>query len=193
MAKAAAKSPPPPANALIVLAGDELFSRAEQLVAIQQSIFGKEDPGMGLVRMDATSLGADAMAAILDEVRTPSMFAPKKLVIVDPADPVFKKVEGEDEKRLGNRELLENYLEAPVDSATLVLVVNSWLKTTRLHKALDKVGGIRWCESIKAHAAPAWIVRRAAEAYGKTIDAATAGRLADLIGPDQQRLDNELA
>jgi len=73
------------------------------------------------------------------------------------------------------------------------LVVNSWLKTTRLHKALDKVGGVRWCESIKAHLAPAWIVRRAAEAYGKTIDSATAGRLADLIGPDLQRLDNELA
>src|SRR4051794_16754414 len=125
MAKAAAKSPPPPANALIVLAGDELFSRAEQLVAIQQSIFGKEDPGMGLVRMDATSLGADAMAAILDGVRPPSMFPPKKLVVVAPADPLFKKAEEEDERRLGNRELLENYLAAPSDFATLVLVVTT--------------------------------------------------------------------
>jgi DNA polymerase III delta subunit len=193
MAKAAAKSPPTPSNALIVLAGEELFLRAEQLVAIQQSIFGKEDPGMGLVRMDAASLGADAMAAVLDEVRTPSMFAPKKLVIIDPADPLFKKADSDDEKRLGNRELLENYLAAPSDFATLVLVVNSWLKTTRLHKTLDKVGAVRWAESIKPHQAPPWIVSRAKNAYGKTIDPAAASRLADLIGPDLQRLDNELA
>ena len=133
------------------------------------------------------------MAAILDEVRTPSMFAPKKLVIVDPADPVFKKVDDDEEKRLSNRELLETYLEAPVDSATLVLVVNSWPKTTRLHKALDKIGGIRWCESIKAYAAPAWIARRATDAYAKSIDSTAAARLAELIGPDLQRLDNELA
>src|SRR4051812_36854692 len=146
MPKAPAKAAPP-VPPLIVLAGEELFLRSEHLVAVHRAVFGEEDPGMGLVRIDPTTRGGDAIAAILDEVRTPSMFAPKKLVIVDPADPVFKKVEGEDEKRLGNRELLENYLEAPVDSATLVLVVNSWLKTTRLHKALDKVGGIRWCES----------------------------------------------
>lgn len=193
MAKTPARTPSIPPAAMIILAGEELFLRAEHLVAIQQSIFGKEDPGMGLVRMDAAALGANAITAILDEVRTPSMFAPKKLVIVDPADPLFKKSESDDENRLGNRELLENYLNAASDFATLVLVVNSWPKTTRLHKALDKVGAVRWCESIKPHQAPPWIVSRAKNAYGKSIDGTAAARLADLIGPDLQRLDNELA
>ncbi len=192
MAKAATKTTP--SSALIVLAGEELFLRAEQLVTVQRAVFGNEDPGMGYVRMDPVTLGGDAMATILDEVRTPSMFAPKKLVVVDTADPLFKKADADaDERRLGNRELLENYLEAPSDFATLVLVVTSWPKTTRLHKALDKVGAIRWCESIKSYQAPPWIVARAKEAYGKTIDPAAAARLADLIGPDLQRLDNELA
>ena len=40
---------------------------------------------------------------------------------------------------------------------------------------------------------PGLDLRRAAEAYGKTIDPAAAARLAELIGPDLQRLDNELA
>jgi DNA polymerase III subunit delta len=192
MAKAIAKTAP--ASAIIVLAGEELFLRSEHIVAVQQTVFGSEDPGMGYVRMDPAALGGDAMAAILDEVRTPSMFAPKKLVVVDPADLLFKKADSEmDERRLGNRELLENYLEAPSDFATLVLVVASWPKTTRLHKALDKVGAIRWCESIKPQQAPPWIVSRAKNAYGKAIDPAAATRLADLIGPDLQRLDNELA
>jgi len=193
MAKATSLStlPAPP---LIVLAGEELFLRGAQLVEIQRAIFGGDDPGMGLVRLDPGALGADAMAAILDEVRMPSMFAPRKLVVVDPADLLFKKVEAaEEDRRLGARELLENYLAAPVDSATLVLVMDAWLKTTRLHKALDKMGAVRWCEPIKAYQAPAWVVRRAKEAYGKTIEPAAVGRLAELIGPDMQRLDNELA
>lgn len=194
MAKTAAKSsaPLPP---MLVLAGEELFLRSQHLLDIQQAIFGNEDPGMGLVRLDAASLGGDAMAAILDEVRMPSMFAPKKLVIVNPADPLFKKADfgADDDRKLGNRELLENYLAAPVDSATLVLVLDSWLKTTRLHKQLDKIAGVRWCDPIKAYQAPQWISKRTQEAYGKTIDPNAGARLAELIGPDLQRLDNELA
>ena len=183
-----------PVPPLIVLAGEELFHRSEHLVDILRAIFGTEDPGMGLVRRDPASLGPDAIASILVEVRTPSMFAPRKLVVVDPADALFKKTEGADaDMRLGCRELLENYLAAPVDGATLVLVVETWLKTTRLHKALDKAGGIRWCEPLKPQFAPGWIARRAVEAYGKSIDAPAAARLAELIGPDLQRLDNELA
>ena len=60
-------------------------------------------------------------------------------------------------------------------------------------KALDKIGAIRWCDSIKDFQVPHWIVRRAADEYKKTIDPPAAERLADLIGPDLQRLDNELA
>src|SRR5690606_3912243 len=73
------------------------------------------------------------------------------------------------------------------------LTFSSWPKNTRLHKMLDKAGAVRWCETIREQQAPAWISRRAKEGYGKTMDAAAAARLAELIGPDLQRLDNELA
>jgi DNA polymerase III delta subunit len=58
---------------------------------------------------------------------------------------------------------------------------------------LDKVGAVRRCETIKEHQALPWITRHARERYGKTIDGPAAARLAELIGPDLQRLDNELA
>jgi DNA polymerase-3 subunit delta len=193
MAKTATKPTVPP---VVVLAGEELFLRNQQLDEIQNALFDGEDPGMGLVRLDPVSLGADAMATILDEARTASMFAPKKLVIVDPADPLFKKGEDdadEDDDRLSNREILENYLQSPPEGSTLVLVSAKWLKTTRLHKMLDKVGAIRRCDSIKEQQALPWITRHAKERYGKTIDGPAAVRLAELIGPDLQRLDNELA
>ena len=55
------------------------------------------------------------------------------------------------------------------------------------------MGAVRWCEAIKDGAVIGWLTRRAREAYGKTIEPAAAERLKDLIGPDLQRLDNELA
>ena len=109
---------------MIVIAGEELFLRTEHLAHVQKQIFGGDDPGMGLVRLDPGTAGEDVMASILDEVRTPSMFAPKKMVVVDPADALFKKeAESQDPRRLGNREILESYLEKPVEGSTLVLVV----------------------------------------------------------------------
>ena len=194
-----AKTQPKPTGTLppvLILAGEELFLRNQHLADIQHQLFQGEDPGMGLVRLDPASLGGGAMAIVLDEARTASMFNPKKLVIVDPADPLLKKADSDDDNKLSNREILENYVESVIGGggeSTLVLVFNSWLKTTRLHKALDKVGGVRWAEPIKEFQVPAWINRRAKEAYEKTIDPPATQLLADLIGPDLQRLDNELA
>jgi len=186
MAKTAKSSVIPP---VIVLAGEELFLRIQELAEIQREIFGDEDPGMGLVRLETTS-----MAVVLDEARTASMFNPKKLVVVDPADPLFKKAEAEDEGgKLSNREILENYIESPAEGATLVLVCTNWLKTTRIHKMLEKQGAVRRCDPIKESQVIPWIVQRTREVYDKVIDSVAAARLAGLIGPDLQRLDNELA
>jgi len=180
---------------LVVVAGEELFLRTQHVAEIKRAVLGEGDPGMAMVRFDETA----NIATVLDEARTPSMFAPKKLVIVDLADVLLKG--GLDEgpavrgKRpaLSNREMLENYLEGPPEGAVLVLVVESWLKTTRLHKALDKMGAVLWALPLKEYQVLPWMTRRAREAYGKGMDGAAAERLKDLIGPDLQRLDNELA
>ncbi|MCL2647342.1 MAG: hypothetical protein FWD61_10130, partial [Phycisphaerales bacterium] len=120
MAKTSAKSSATPP--VIVLAGEELFLRIQQLAGIQRDIFGDEDPGMGLVRLDPASLGGSAMASVLDEARTASMFNPKKLVIVDPADPLFKKTEADDDgggggggATLPTPQIRENYTHPPPD------------------------------------------------------------------------------
>lgn len=178
---------------VMVIAGEELFLRQQHLLRIRQDVLGDEDPGMAQVRFDESS----DMATVLDEVRTPSMFASRKLVIVDPADKLLKGGGGDDAGKgkgtLSNREMLENYLESPSDFATLVLVCESWLKTTRIHKQLDKLGAVLWCEPLRDYQVPQWLTRRVREAYNKNIEPQAAQRLADLIGPDLQRLDNELA
>ena len=52
---------------------------------------------------------------------------------------------------------------------------------------------MRRCDPVKEQQVPPWITRQAREVYNKTIDGPAATRLAELIGPDLQRLDNELA
>ena len=200
---------------VIIIAGEETFLREQFLAEIRTAVFGDEDPGMGYVRLDGAALmsgDGGGVAAILDEVRTASMFAPKKLVVVDPADPLFKKRGGgggagedtDDDSDASipgtadNREILERFVAETATGgggaeATLVLVATSWLKTTRLHKAIEKAGGFRLAEAIKPHLASNWVTRRSAEAHGKQIEPAATARLVELVGPELQRLDNELA
>jgi len=207
------KSPAGTLPAVIVVAGEETFLREQFLAEIRATVFGDQDPGMGYIRLDGAALmsgDGGGVATILDEVRTASMFAPKKLVVVDPADPLFKKRAaggGEDEDAeseaatpgtADNREILERFVAETTAGgggveATLVLVATSWLKTTRLHKAIEKAGGFRLAEAIKPHLAPNWVARRAPEAHEKQIEPAAASRLVELVGPELQRLDNELA
>ena len=67
MAKAATSSVALPP--VIVVAGDEMFLQNQHLAEIERGLFGGEDPGMGLVRLDPAAMGPNAMAVILDEAR----------------------------------------------------------------------------------------------------------------------------
>ena len=98
--------------------------------------------------------------------------------------------------KLSNREiLLENYVESAYrwGRIHLVSVFNSWLKTTCLHKALDKGSGVNIVthrmnlRSPPGSTAPLYTGLRKNHRPSRPLSL-----LADLIGPDLQRLDNEL-
>jgi DNA polymerase III subunit delta len=89
------------------------------------------------------------------------------------------------------RSQLEDYLAKPSTSATLVLRVPSLPANQRIYKLIDKLGGIEKCEPPKDLVR--WITDHARSAH-KLAVAPDAGRmLADLIGADLGRIDNELA
>ncbi len=205
-------------NPVTVVAGAELFLRREFLDQIRSSFRRENDSDFGYIRLDETA----SVQTILDECRTVGMFAPKKLVVVDPADALFRPrggaaagttgvsgtaVEAADESEMdlsdesdaqagagaaSARELILRYAETPSDNCALVLVCSTWMKTTRLHKFLDSQGAIHSCEPLSEHAAPAWITQRAKSTYAKAIRPDAAMRLAELIGPDLAALDGEL-
>jgi DNA polymerase III subunit delta len=124
-----------------------------------------------------------SLADVQDELRCFAMFGGRKIVVVRDADKFISTFRGE----------MEAFLAAPPDSATLVLRMDSLPATQRIHKVIAKVGQIVPCEPPKDRDLPAWIMRHAKEAHGLTLQAGVAAQLADLIGVDLGRIDNELA
>lgn len=131
-------------------------------------------------RMDIDGERAE-LADVLDELRSFAMFGGHKLVIVRGADDFITRF----------REQLEKYLSSPVDSATLIMRCDVLQKNTRIYKLIDKLGGICICEPPRE--LMSWITNRAKTAHGLAFTAETSRLLADLVGSDLGRLDNELA
>lgn len=177
---------------VMVIDGPEAFTRRSLIESIREIYIGESR--YGVVRIEP----GGAVAGLLDECRTTGMFEAKKLVVVDPADWLFKSgggEEGDGETGGGGgvRELILAYAQNPHPATVLVLTFDSWPKTTRLHKFLEADGAILAAPSPRPVDVGPWLVRRAWEYYKKKIDGAAVGRLADLVGPDYARLDSELS
>ena len=121
------------------------------------------------------------LADVLDDLRSFAMFGGGKLVVVREADAFVSRY----------REQLEDYLENPSTSATLVLRLSSLPATQRIHKRIAKVGSIEPCAPPKDLAK--WVVERAKTAHKLTVGLDAARALVDMIGDDLGRLDTELA
>ena len=131
-------------------------------------------------RLDFDGERAD-LADVLDELRSFSMFGNGKLVVVRSADEFISRF----------RESLEDYLQKPSTSGTLILRVPTLPSNQRISKLIQKVGEVMDCNPPKR--LQPWITERAKTAHKISIDLPAADQLADLIGDDLGRLDNELA
>lgn len=164
---------PKPVYAII---GDDVFLQLEALRA-----------ALAQMPKDAQRADIDGETAkpadVFDELRSYSMFGGYKVVVVRAADDFVSDY----------REKLEDYVASPSDSGSLVLRVNSLPSNQRIYKAIQKTGEILKCEAPKQAELPGWIVKRAKTAHGLTVQDDAARVLADLIGADLGRVDNELA
>jgi DNA polymerase III subunit delta len=121
------------------------------------------------------------LAEVFDELRSFAMFGSGKVVVVQDADAFLTRF----------REQLEDYVSKPSEGATLILRLSSLPANQRIYKAIAKVGQIEQCEAPRDLAR--WIIDQAKSAHQLIISPDGARMLADLIGDDLGRLDNELA
>jgi DNA polymerase-3 subunit delta len=171
----AAKSEPRP---VYVLHGDESFLKRQVLIALRELVLGKEADAFGL----STHEGDRAdLSVVRGELETLPFLSPRRLVVIDNADPFVTKY----------RAALEKYVGQPAVTGVLVLDVHNWPSTTKLAKAL--VSATIVCKTLTGQQLPGWCVRQAKAAHGKELAAPAARLLVELIGPEMGQLDQELA
>lgn len=130
----------------------------------------------------------EGAAATPDELvgacNTLPFMSERRLVIVHNADKLKKPAS----------EALVSYLEAPNDTTVLALVAEKLAKSTRLHKAVAKIGknAIIDCAPKSARELPAQ-VRQFASSRQVSITQAAAEELISLIGESTVHLDGEIA
>ena len=166
-----ASGPPP----LALIAGPERFFRAEAVRLIKEAA-GDAD----VVEFEPTQ---GDTRALLDDLRTPSLFAPRRVVLVDGAEGVIA----------AQGELLADYAVRPASNAHLVLIVERMDARKKAAKALlsrDTVVLVE-CAALREREVPAWCTTRAHIA-GKRMDISAARLLVELAGANLGRLDGQI-
>lgn len=177
---ARAKAIPP----IFVIFGDEEFQKVQSLEqTLNQLLPPDVDRGMALSEYDGSKsedTGGPHIAAVLTDLRTQPFLADRRVVVIRDADKFVS----------AHREKLEDYCASPSPVGTLVLECRSFLKTTRLAKAIPPAGLLE-CKKLKGEALIAFAMNRARE-LGKQLDTATATLLVERIGADQGIIANEV-
>lgn len=164
---------------VVVLKGKEAFLRAEHTSAFKEKLVAS----VGDVDTFLFDGEKDEAADILDECRSFGLMSGHKLIIVDNAEAFVKDT---------NRSLVERYVQAPNDEATLVLRTEIW-RGGKLDKMIAEVGTIVECNQVTPEQAMKWSRLRARKRHGAELEEKAAWMLIDRFGPDLGRLSAEVA
>lgn len=179
-ARSDAPSSPSADMRVVVLHGKDAFLRLErgrQLESALQERFG------GVDRMDLDGTNA-ALADVLDNLRTPGLFAGHKLVVLENAEAFMG---AEDRRRA-----MERYAENPCAEATLLMRCASGWRPGNFDKLVAKVGAVIKCDSPTPMEAVKWCAARSLRRHQAEMEPAAAELLVEKLGPDLGRLDAEL-
>ena len=157
-------------SALIVIFGKNHAAAQQHLNALKAKVLGDADPQTALSQYDDTP----DWAGVHDELMTLPFLSERRLVVIRDAGDFISQ----------NRQRLEQYLEAPSATGVLILMVDSFPKTTRLFKQLDKLGGLIACEPPSARQLPEWLCRYAVDEHGVTLQRDAAALLVELSSDD---------
>lgn len=163
---------------LYILHGGDAFLQDTHRKAIIDAVADGGDPQVCTAVFEA---GADlSLADVFDELRTPPLLAPRRLVIVRDADDFVS----------AHREKIEDFFASPPSSSSLMLIVSAWPSNTRLAKLAVKIGLTFDCSAPEGNLA-GWLNKAAAQ-RGKKISPEACELLAAWVGRDLSALDTEV-
>ena len=166
-----------PVEGVILVHGPEPFFRSKALADIREAAESGPDE-VDILELEPEGLD---IRSLLDDLRTPALFAPKRLIIVERADKFISE----------SAERLIEYARSPASNACLVLIATSLDMRRKGNKALANAARAIPCPSIKDYEVPKWCVQRAQE-YGKRMAPGAARHLVDLAGSRLGELDGQI-
>ncbi len=177
MAKKAPQSRKP--LGVYVIAGEDKFLLSKECEKLLDSVLEPDQRAMALYEPRADSA---QITDVLDELRTLPFLAPKRVVLIKDAEPFIK----------ANADHLINYLDDPSPSGLLIMIVTSWDKRTRLHKKMQKTGGLIEVGRMYSNQLPAYVATYAHETHGIRLDTQCSRFLVELVGDQPGRLCSEM-
>jgi DNA polymerase-3 subunit delta len=165
---------------MYVVAGDEAFLKRRVLRRLRELALGT---GADDAAVSSYAGETAVFAAVWDELESLPFFAAKRVIIVENADPFVTKYRGYLEKKVEAKALPK--------SGLLVLEVKTWAANTRLAKMVD-AGSTIVCKAPAAFKMVQWASEWAASQHQKTLPAAAAQLLVELVGADMGLLDQEI-
>jgi DNA polymerase III subunit delta len=167
-------------QSVYVVHGDEDFLKRQVFAALKARVLGEEAaesfalavyPGEKAVWRD-----------VHDELQTLPFLSPRRLVILENAEPFVTAF----------RSQLEKYVAAPAPNGVLVLDLKNWAGNTKLSKLIDAKAVVT-CKSLTGPKLAAWCRQWATAQHGKDLLAPAAQLLVDLVGADMGLLSQEIA
>ena len=174
-------------DALYLVLGDDEQEKSDIADALEQAV----DEGLRAFNVDRFHGGETPLGAVLDAARTLPMMAPRRVVIVRHAERALQP-KREQAAAARDAEALDAFLEQPPDHASLVLVsgpLDERRATTR--RLLARATVVR-CGGLESVADAGRWIRAKVTAAGKRMESAAVRLLAERIGPDANRLRDEV-
>jgi DNA polymerase-3 subunit delta len=158
--------------------GDEPFLKRHVFRTVRKRALGDDADEQSV----ASYVGdKTTFAEVFDDLETVPFFDPKRVVLVENADPFVTKYRGELETKLA-------HLPA---TGVLILDVKTWAGNTRLAKMIDSNATII-CKAPQSFHVAKWCSDWCAGQYQKQLPTPAANLLVDLVGPEMGLLDQEL-
>ena len=163
-----------------VIYGNNEFEFREALTLLKERAAREGDPDLSIVEL---SRDQRDLAYIMDSLQTAPMFVKLRMIIMQAADQFVNQ----------HRKVLEKYILSPSPSGVLVMTLEKWNRTTKLAKAVEKLGGDISCWLPRSSGdVLTWTINRARSAHGKSIDGRAAELLMNLCQEDPAAIDGEL-
>lgn len=172
--------PPASLPTIVVLHGSEDHLKQESMRIVLHRVLGNDvDPELSLSRFSGKDFD---FASVRDELMTVSMFATSRVVLIDGADDFISKYRG----------ALEEYFEQPSKRSTLVMIVKTWNKSTRLAKRLPERGLEIDCGELAGGQLVQWLTAQALSRFQKQLSREGASLMIQLAGSGMGLLSREL-